>query len=788
MNSYHRKLFRDLVQQKVQVLAVALVIAMGVITFSGILIGQVNLQNSVDLIYQRTHFEDFSVSLRGAPTGTVRELREIPGVTAAEERLVGEVLLHLPGDRTLTARMIGVHPGQRPTVDDVIVEEGHYFDSDPGFVCLVEQRMATNFDLDEGDVVRVRTGEGEVALEVVGSVISPEYLRLVRSRQDPVSSPRHFGVLFVPLKVAQEILGRPDEVNNMVARVKDATRVEEIMGDAEEVLSPYGVIGLTERDRQPSYYLEKLDLNSLRKLAIFFSLLLLFVAALSIYIMMTRLVYSQEREIGVSRALGYSSRRIMTHYLGYSAIIGVGGSVLGLVGGYFLAQAYVAVYTGVLELPLAARGMHWGVALVGIGVSIIVCALGGLLPAHSAVKLAPAEAIRVEAEISLTPIKHHHLPRLLSRMGFPAWARLSLRNLGRNPRRTLLACLGVMMTVGLLVVSVGSEDSMNHAVSKHVNEVVKWDLAVGYSEPVTPEMLERVRGIEGVEKAQPELGFPARIDFDDWSDDFEVIGVSGSNDMHGFFPTPGSSVPPGPGGVVLNRGLESHKGIKLGDSVRLVTEYGEIALEVEGFTVEPCGGIAYVNRGYLQELAGMGDVFNVITIRARPGAEGRIANILRENPEVKELLVKSQIYGVVTDLVRAIDYFFIIMYVIAFVMGFSVLFTLVTINLLERRREIATMRTMGAGMWEVFGTVTLETLTVGFLALGPGLALGWVLCWLMVEKVLGTATLAPEVMINWQTYIYILVGALVVMVVSEIPGIRQLLRMDLARVTKERAD
>ncbi|GAH14869.1 unnamed protein product, partial [marine sediment metagenome] len=55
--------------------------------------------------------------------------------------------------------------------------------------------------------------------------------------------------------------------------------------------------------------------------------------------------------------------------------------------------------------------------------------------------------------------------------------------------------------------------------------------------------------------------------------------------------------------------------------------------------------------------------------------------------------------------------------------------TLVTINLLERRREIATMRTMGASMWEVFGTVTLETLAVGLMALGPGLVLGWFLCW-----------------------------------------------------------
>ncbi|GAH14865.1 unnamed protein product, partial [marine sediment metagenome] len=111
-------------------------------------------------------------------------------------------------------------------------------------------------------------------------------------------------------------------------------------------------------------------------------------------------------------------------------------------------------------------------------------------------------------------------------------------------------------------------------------------------------------------------------------------------------------------------------------------------------------------------LAGVGNVFNVITIRARPGAEEQISQVLREDPGVTELLVKSQIYEVATDLVRAIDYFFIIMYVIAFVMGFSVLFTLVTINLLERRREIATMRTMGASMWEVFGTVTLETLAV----------------------------------------------------------------------------
>jgi len=78
--------------------------------------------------------------------------------------------------------------------------------------------------------------------------------------------------------------------------------------------------------------------------------------------------------------------------------------------------------------------------------------------------------------------------------------------------------------------------------------------------------------------------------------------------------------------------------------------------------------------------------------------------------------------------------------------GIAIIFTMVSITMLERKQEIATMLTLGSRPWAVGRSFLIETTAIALGILPVGIVLGWALCWVLINKVLSSTTtqLAPE--------------------------------------------
>lgn len=328
MSLLNRKLARDLLTHWAQVAAIVIVVALGIIMFSGPLLAQRDLRDSIDAIYRRTRYEDFSAEVVSAPGEAVARVASQPNVSAVEGRLVRDLQGTVKG-RRLNIRIISVPDAGRPAVNDVIVDSGRYLPVNPAGECLVEHHLASEFDLERGDTVSIGAAGGETSLRVSGVVVSPEYLRLVRGRAEYVTDPAQFGVVFVSYSEAEKLLGLTGTLNNIVARVVDDRALVLTMTGTRRLLAQYRVTGLTRGQDEPAAVTLNLELNDIGKLALFFSVLLLAVASLALYITMTQIVFSQQRQIGVTRALGYGKGTIIEHYLGYGAVLGVMGASWG---------------------------------------------------------------------------------------------------------------------------------------------------------------------------------------------------------------------------------------------------------------------------------------------------------------------------------------------------------------------------------------------------------------------------------------------------------------------------
>lgn len=786
MGPLTKKLLRDIAKSWTQMASIIMVVALGIIMFSGPLLAQRDLRDSINNIYRRTNYEDFSASVDSAPAESVSSLERLGNVKAVEGRLSRESLATVKG-KPVTLRVITVPDGGRPRVNGLLVEDGSYLKPGEASACLAEHHLSGEFGLEPGDTVTLERDGASIPLRISGTVVSPEYLRLVGGRAQYVADPTQFGVVFVRYSEAARIFNLEGQVNEYVARVSDQAKAAGTMRAAGALLEPYHVVGLTAGRDEPSAAALDLEISDMGKLAMFFAVLLLVVASLAIYITMTQIVFSQQRQIGVTRAVGYGRNSVTTHYLGYGLVLGIVGGAIGVACGFLLSLLFIHIYAGIFDLPLIKVSLSWSIAAAALGVGVVFSIIGALVPARHAVTMKPAEAMRSEAGTSLGIIRHHKHPGLAARLGLPGWLRITFRNIGRNRRRTLLTILGVVATLTLLVTATGGKDSVDYGLEKYLHGVLRWDTAVAFSQPVGPEVLAGVRAIKGVTAAEPAIDVPARLTAGGASIDVQVQAFRDDTAMHGSYPTKGSAARPGPGEIILNRGITRKVPVKLGDSVTVRTSLGSLDFRAAGFAAEPFGGVCYVNLRYLQSIAGA-DVFNVVFAKVKPGRSDAVAKELRAIPGAFQVVTKSGILKVFEDLVSAIKTLFWIFYVMAFFMGFAILFSMITVNLLERRREIGTIRTLGAGKAGIFSFLTVETVTVVMLALIPGILLGRFLEWVLIEKVVSSDRLVPDTVMSGMTVALIVVASLAVMVLSELPSIRRLWKMDLAGVTKERAD
>ncbi len=116
----------------------------------------------------------------------------------------------------------------------------------------------------------------------------------------------------------------------------------------------------------------------------------LFVGAVGIATIMTTTVSERRVEIGLLRAIGASQRQILGLFLGEAVLISLLGGIIGLT---LLAVIAAALALLVPALPLALHPFFLTLALFA---SAFIGLLAGVMPAYSASRLNPIDALRAE--------------------------------------------------------------------------------------------------------------------------------------------------------------------------------------------------------------------------------------------------------------------------------------------------------------------------------------------------------------------------------------------------------
>lgn len=782
------KNWRDIKSKKAQFGTLILLVALGVSSYVALTSGFRDLTASYDYAKRKLKLADFTVSVQGAPKSVLKELRDIKGVKSVEGRLIIDTGYQLPNGKEGTIRIIGIKDKRHQGVDDLLLNKGKYLKSGDKNKALVDQNFISSHNLKVGDTITAVIEGKKHKIKIKADVSSAEYLFPFRSKEDFAFS-GEFGAIFMRQSQVEKLFKSPPMYNDFAFLIDKGMNRQKVIDRVEDKLEPYRVLTTVKQEDQPSNFRVKEEIRQNKESSEFMPGLILIISAISIYIALSRLVQSQRGEIGLSKALGYSNAKILFHYLVFAIFIAIVGTLLGFGLGQFFAYQIIKLYLSYFHIPFLKHLIYpeqfWASAII----SSVSCMFGGLIPAYASARILPALAMRFDPSLAIVKAKTPLIERIFGFVKFPFTIKIPLRNVFRVKKRSFYTIIGIAFALILTVATWSSFDGIYSLIDTQFNKVERWDILVGFEKNFSNNLIKKVDGFKGVNKVQSSLTLPVKIKANGKEHETVMTAMKPNADFHGFVDIvkgDSSKTALEKDGLIMTPRIADKLKVSVGDTLKVKSPFlnKDRKYKLLSLSDELLGGPVYISYKEGKKLLNTKtNVYNVMYLNVNPKRTDQIREDLFEQSGVAEVMVKRSFLTSIEKLLESSVASFAILLFFAFAIAFVITYNTFTTNILERTREIATMRTIGEDRLHLAASITLENLFLAIVGIPLGVYLGVLASTAMFES-LSTEAFHFKAIIYPVSYIYVVGSILIVLLLSEIPPIRRVFKIDLAEATK----
>lgn len=761
MTTPWRKAIRDFWRERTRTALVTAAIAVGISGFSAVLSSYAILTRALEEGYLATNPASFTARTDAVDEELLRAVRAHPGVGEVEARrgVSGRLKTGPVEWRGLT--LFVVPDFSRIRVSRIEPQRGAW--PPAAGEMLLERDALRVAKATIGGVVTIRTARGdEQTLRVSGTA---KDVGQAQARMENVV----YGYV-TPDTLAR--LGEAPHLNELKVAVAenrlDEAHVRQVAAGVRALIEARGHavahVDIPAPGKHPHADIMGLLLLSMAA----FGLFVLLLGGVIVVNLLTALMASQVRQIGVMKTVGASRRQIARIYFVQAALIGCAAIIIsvpaGVVGARALCGYMAALLNFDIESYAAPAWVYLSVAAVGVVVPL----------AAAARPVWKGSGVSVREALSDFGVPGHAFgagafDRALAGAGGAARPLLlAVRNSFR--RRARLALMLLTLAAGGLffMTALNVRASLVNSLDR-LFATRKFDLTVGLAAAHPFERIERaalatpgVRAVEGwltTDGATPAAGAGGGHTGEDHHgsgrDDhgggargsgghaggaqgetrFGVIALPPATKMHEPDIVEGRGLRPGDAdAVVVNTSLRARApGLTVGGAVTLLIGGEPSPWRVVGIAREPFSPpTAYVTRDYFDARGrpGMTNSLRLALDRADRDSINRVKLDLERGLEREGVRAQSGAsksdgrYGFDQHMLMIYAFLIIVACVLAAVGGLG-LMTTMSINVLERRREMGVLRAVGATPAAVCLIVVAEGVVVGLLSWALAVVFAW---------------------------------------------------------------
>lgn len=663
-----RKLFRTAWSYKSQFISMIIMIAIGAGIFLGFNIEWKSLEVNTDSFFKDTNYADFRIySETGFTEDDIKAIQGIEGVEKATRYFNVNV-----GIKN-TKKSVALNVSENNTVSTMKLMEGEAYDENSDGIWLSDKFANVN-NIQIGDELTLIYTGIEISGKVVGVVKSSENLICVADENQIMPDYHTFGFAYITPKTLENTLGAAfyPQINiisdlskeEIEEKIKDATGVTFLVTTKNEHTSYAGVQSETEEGKTMGSILP---------------VLFLAIAILTMVTTMHRIASNEKVQIGTLKALGFRDRKILFHYTSYGFVIGLVGTVIGVLLGYLVAALIMSpdgMMGTYLDMPA------WKLVMPGFCIPVILLMLFMLtfisyLSVKKMLKGTAADTLRPYAP---KVMRKSAIERLRFWNYLPFGTRWNIRDILRHKSRSAMTLIGVVGCTILLVGGLGMKDTMvrfldmiDHDMSNYVTKIMLTESAEN------EDSIALADKVNGDWQASGGISYEGKtITLDIYHNDNEKVGFLTKENKHMKLEDDG---------VYLCLRLKDTA--KIGDTIEFSPYGSEQTYQVK---------VAGYMRSLVSECIVMTDTYaNNIGISYHIGSiyTDMEAEKIEESAIIAGKQDKNTIIDSYDTFMEILNLMVVILVLAAIVLGIVVLYNLGVMSYVERYRELATLKVLG---------------------------------------------------------------------------------------------
>jgi putative ABC transport system permease protein len=728
-----RKVCRDLLGNLIRTALVVLSLAVGVFAV-GLTLGTYEIL-SRDLRTGYLAVNPASAAIYTSDPfdkGFVQSILGIEGVKEVEGRRSVFVRVQVGSAKWRSLQLIAIDDYQDIRVNKIYPESGIWPPSERSV--LIERTALGLLEAEIEDAVLLEMPDGGYKeLQVVG-------LAHDLTRESPALTGEAYGyITFETL----EWLGEPDGFNELYVTVIDDSwdvkRVQKIAGLVQDKLERGGIVVARAHVPTPGKHpMSDIIQTLLLILGIlgFFCLLLSGFLAFNTF---SALLERQIRQVGVMKAIGARVGQIVGMYLVAVFVYGLFSLVFAIPLG-MLATNWLTVYVAnLLNFDIVNSSSSLRIYVIQGGVGLVAPLLATLFPIMSGTSVTVHRAISVYG-LDTRYLSVGLIDQIVRRLrGFSRPLSLSLRNTFRHKTRLVLTLIALVTSCATFVAVSSVRDSLLLTLEETLN---RWnsDLMINLTFSHRVERLEREA-----------LNVPGVVDVEAWggATTRRVRPDGGESENIALHAFPSGTrtflhsmvrgrwlVPEDESALVINTGLLGDEpDIDVGDEIVLKVAGQEsnwivVGIVRGGGLLE--GSYVFTNRSCWQRVVGeigRANRIHLITEQHDAESQARVAQVLEERFDRAGMRIAGTYVAAETRETTklafdVVIFFLLVMAILLALVGGLSLMGIMSINVLERTREIGVMRAIGADNGSILRIFVVEGVFIGILSwfLGCGVA------------------------------------------------------------------
>jgi len=737
MRARYIKVFRDITANLPRSIILSLAIAVGVISVGAIIGGYSVLNREMRNNYLGSSPAHATIRTEGAgiDESLVHTVQGMEQVKAAERHATVTARMKV-GDKWHTMLIFGIDDFSHIKTNKIRHVAGAR--SPEGMSMLVERTALRVMKAEVGDSLLVRGANNKTERVTISGVV-----------HDPGLAPawqEQTGYAYVTMDTLRS-LGYSQGFDEM--RVLFDSPVSSLADIEHQAGAVAGVIESTGRHiheiqvPSPAKHPHQGQMNAVLSLLTLFGFATLVLGSVLVASAVATMMTRQIREIGVMKAVGARSSQITGMYMVYMLIIALAAVVVAVPLGRIGSGLIVGAVSNLINIDIQNSSVPAWVILLQAVAGILVPLIAAAVP------VIKGSAITVRRAITdYGASAPDRLDRAISKIDLPGDTfTLSVRNIFR--RRPRLALTLILLAAGGAMFMAAM--NISSAWDRNLDKLMlykRYDIELNLAGPVPDKLsiIGDIGSLAGVEKAEA------------WNSDDMAFYTEGTYDTVRTYPdkrhassamvalppdttlvqlpvTEGTWFSAGDTReVVLNHMAKAQRpDIKVGDMINLSSGGRVGAWRVAGFVddVWTPAATAYVSMADFNAYAGKDAGFNMIRIALKDRSPQSVESMMRKIEQLIDeqgLTISSaypmtDIHNAVAEHMGVLVYMLLALALMMLCVGVLGLGSTMSMNVIERTRELGIMRAIGATPGKVTRIVMAEGIVTGLMSLALAIPL-----------------------------------------------------------------